>query len=165
MSGKEINGVEIRKASIDDIAKLAAYRVGHLDELFDHTEDEDSMILMDRMKGFLEKHFESGDMLCYLALSSGNIVGSACMMVRETPPVYDLFDNGKLGYLMNIHTSGEFTGQGITKELVERVISEARGSGIEYIHLHCNDDRTRFYSKLGFSEVLAHEMKMELNRS
>ncbi|MGA1848962.1 MAG: GNAT family N-acetyltransferase [Thermoplasmatota archaeon] len=155
--------VEVRRTSGEDIPKLAAYKVDQLNEIYEHPDDDEARDLKDRIRKFLSKHLDEGDMFCYIAISSGKIVGSACLMIRDSQPVYDLFDRGKLGYVMNIHTSEEYRGLGITNQLVQRIIDSAREAGIEYIHVHCSEDMTRFYSKLGFSEVTAREMKLVLN--
>jgi ribosomal protein S18 acetylase RimI-like enzyme len=154
--------IEIRRLLKEDIPEIAAFRVRYLNEVFEHPEDEESRRLEQRISDFLSKHMELGDMYCYIACSSNRIVGSVCMMIRQSPPVYELFEQGNLGYLMNIHTIEEFRGRGITKDLIQKVIELAGDLGIDYIHLHCTEDMTRFYSKLGFSEVTAREMRMVL---
>ncbi|MFW3145208.1 MAG: GNAT family N-acetyltransferase [Thermoplasmatota archaeon] len=154
--------IKIRKAVPKDAAKLADFRVGFLNEFFEHPADEESERLRENIALYYREHLDKGDFIALICEKDKKLIASIGMIIRTMPPVYGNLMNGKLGYLLNIHTLPAYHGMGITGELTRIMVQEARELDLGYIHLHTGLDAVRIYQKMGFKEVTATELRMDL---
>ena len=77
------------------------------------------------------------------------IVGTSGMSFVEKPP-YFTCPSGKLGLLSSMYTTPNYRRMGIAKELLRRVVEEARAYGCGSVHITALDMGVKLYTAYGF---------------
>ena len=101
------------------------------------------------LKDFYHRHMADGTFVSWLALDEEKIVGTSGMSFVEKPP-YFACPSGKLGLLSSMFTDPEYRRMGIAKELLDRVVSEARNYGCGSVHITASDMGVKLYTAYGF---------------
>jgi GNAT superfamily N-acetyltransferase len=71
------------------------------------------------------------------------------MSIVEKPPYYRC-QSGKMGLLSSMYTNPDYRRMGIAKELLNRVIDEARMQGCGTIQITASDMGVKLYTAYGF---------------
>jgi GNAT superfamily N-acetyltransferase len=90
-----------------------------------------------------------GTFVSWIAMDGDVIVGTSGMSFVEKPP-YFACPSGKLGLLSSMFTDPEYRRMGIAKELLDRVVSEARNYGCGSVHITASDMGVKLYTAYGF---------------
>ncbi|MBO4901322.1 MAG: GNAT family N-acetyltransferase [Lachnospiraceae bacterium] len=98
---------------------------------------------------FYHRHMADGTFVSWLALDGDTIVGTSGMSFVEKPP-YFACPSGKLGLLSSMYTDPQYRRMGIAKELLDRVIGEARDYGCGAVHITASDMGVKLYTAYGF---------------
>ena len=98
---------------------------------------------------YYQKHMADGTFVSWLAMDGEKIVGTSGMSFVEKPP-YFTCPSGKLGLLSSMFTAPEYRRMGIAKELLGRVIKEARAYGCGAVHITASDMGVKLYEAYGF---------------
>ena len=98
---------------------------------------------------FYNRHMADGTFVSWLALDGDKIVGTSGMSFVEKPP-YFTCPSGKLGLLSSMFTDPDYRRMGITKELLNRVVEEARNYGCGAVHITASDMGVKLYTAYGF---------------
>jgi ribosomal protein S18 acetylase RimI-like enzyme len=151
-----------RPATINDVSALVDYRVRLLNELLNHPEDDDTKLLRRSLVEYFTKAILSKDFIAWVAEYDGKIIATSGMVVWQKPAIYGGVESGKLGYLLNFYTVPEARGMGIATCLLNELFSEAKSSGIKYLHLHASKDGIGIYKKAGFIEPEMPELELRL---
>lgn len=151
-----------RHAGIDDVSAMVDLRVRFLNELYNHSEDDETRIIRKSLQEYFTKAIPSGDFIAWLAEYEGKIVGTGGMVVWQIPARYRGVETGKLGYLLNFYTVPEARGNGICTRLLNEFIKEAKSLGLKYLHLHASKDGIGIYRKTGFAEPGQPELILKL---
>ena len=77
------------------------------------------------------------------------IVGTSGMSFVEKPP-YFTCPSGKLGLLSSMFTVPNYRRMGIARELLRRVVEEARTYGCGSVHITASDMGVKLYTAYGF---------------
>lgn len=67
------------------------------------------------------------------------------------PPSYSN-PTGIRGYILNMYTAPESRGQGLAKQLVERILAEAQERNVHHLFLIASPMGKPLYKKIGFKE-------------
>ena len=102
------------------------------------------------LKAYYEKHMGKGTFVSWLAFDGEKIVGTSGMSFVEKPP-YFTCPSGRLGLLSSMFTDPEYRRKGIAKELLRRVVEEARNYGCGAVHITASDMGVKLYTDFGFS--------------
>ncbi len=97
-------------------------------------------------------HGNSGLLLVcvsWLAMDGDTIVGTSGMSFVEKPP-YVTCPSGKLGLLSSMFTASNYRRRGIAKELLDRVVDEARKYVCGSVHITASDMGVKLYTAYGF---------------
>ncbi len=86
------------------------------------TEDID---LVPALKDYYDRHMADGTFVSWLAMDGDKIVGTSGMSIVEKPPYFSC-PSGRLGLLSSMFTDPNYRRMGIAKELLSRVVDEAR---------------------------------------
>ena len=89
------------------------------------TEDID---LVPALQDYYNRHMSDGTFVSWLAMDGDRIVGTSGMSFVEKPPYFGC-PSGKMGLLSSMFTDPEYRRKGIAKELLSRVVEEARAYG------------------------------------
>lgn len=98
---------------------------------------------------YYRRHLADGTFVSWLAVDEGVIVGTSGMSFVEKPPYFSC-PNGKIGLLSSMFTSKDYRRQGIARELLSRVVEEARKYGCAAVQITASDMGVLLYTDFGF---------------
>ena len=101
------------------------------------------------LEGFYEKHLADGTFVSWLALDGDKIIGTSGMSFVEKPP-YFTCPTGRLGLLSSMFTDPNYRRRGIAKELLHRVVEEARNYGCGSVWITASNMGVKLYTAYGF---------------
>ena len=110
------------------------------------TEDID---LVPNLKDYYNRHMADGTFVSWLAMDGDRIVGTSGMSFVEKPPYFSC-PTGKIGLLSSMFTNPEYRRMGIAKELLSRVVEEARKYGCGSVQITASDMGVLLYTDFGF---------------
>ena len=73
--------ISYRRANINDVETLVEYRVRFLNELYNHPEDHETMILRKTLREYFYRTIPSNEFIAWLAEYNGNVIGTSGMVV------------------------------------------------------------------------------------
>ncbi|WP_044913523.1 GNAT family N-acetyltransferase [Butyrivibrio sp. WCE2006] len=98
---------------------------------------------------YYNRHMADGTFVSWLAMDGDKIIGTSGMSFVEKPP-YFTCTTGKLGLLSSMYTDPYYRRKGIAKELLHRVVEEARAYGCGAVHITASDMGVKLYTAYGF---------------
>lgn len=98
---------------------------------------------------YYNRHLADGTFISWLAVDGDKIVGTSGMSYVEKPPYFGC-PNGKIGLLSSMFTSKDYRRQGIAKELLSRIINEAKEYGCGSVQITASDMGVLLYTDFGF---------------
>ena len=110
------------------------------------TEDID---LVPALQDYYERHMADGTFVSWLAMDGDQIVGTSGMSFVEKPPYFGC-PSGKMGILSSMFTDPDYRRKGIAKELLSRVVDEARAYGCGTVQITASDMGVLLYTDFGF---------------
>ena len=140
-----------KKLTFDELDKFIAMRIRQLTEEYESegkTPPQD-VDLKSALEDFYKKHIEDKTFVSWLAMDGEKIVGTSGMSFVEKPP-YFTCPTGRLGLLSSMFTDPEYRRMGIAKELLDRVVNEAREYGCGAVHITASDMGVKLYTAYGF---------------
>lgn len=137
--------ITYRKLTEADLDTFINMRITQLREE-GATEDID---LVPALKDFYHRHMADGTFVSWLALDGDKIIGTSGMSFVEKPPYFSC-PSGKLGLLSSMFTNPDYRRMGIAKELLHRVVEEARAYGCGAVHITASDMGVKLYTAYGF---------------
>ena len=105
--------------------------------------------LVPALNEYYTRHMADGTFVSWLTLDEGNIIGTSGMSFVEKPPYFGC-PSGKIGLLSSMYTDLEYRRRGIAKELLSRVIDDAREYGCGTIQITASDMGVKLYTDFGF---------------
>jgi GNAT superfamily N-acetyltransferase len=110
------------------------------------TEDID---LVPALLDYYECHMADGTFVSWLAMDGDKIVGTSGMSFVEKPPYFSC-PSGRIGLLSSMFTDPDYRRMGIAKELLSRVVEEARNYGCGCVQITASDMGVLLYTDFGF---------------
>ena len=105
--------------------------------------------LEDALFDFYHRHMADGTFVSWLAMDGDKIIGTSGMSFVEKPP-YFTCPTGRLGLLSSMYTDPDYRRMGIAKELLHRVVEEARAYGCGAVHITASNMGVKLYTAYGF---------------
>lgn len=105
--------------------------------------------LVPALKDYYKRHLKDGTFVSWLALDGDKIIGTSGMSFVEKPPYFGC-PSGKLGLLSSMFTNPDYRRKGIAKELLHRVVEEARAYGCGAVQVTASDMGVKLYTAYGF---------------
>lgn len=105
--------------------------------------------LTPNLKDFYNRHMADGTFVAWLAMDGETIIGTSGMSFVEKPPYFGC-PSGKIGLLSSMFTSNQYRRQEIAKELLTRVVNEAREYGCGTVQITASDMGVLLYTNFGF---------------
>lgn len=137
--------ITYRKLEENDLDIFINMRITQLREE-GATEDID---LVPSLKDYYNRHMGDGTFVSWLALDGDKIIGTSGMSFVEKPPYFGC-PNGRIGLLSSMFTNPDYRRCGIGKELLRRVVEEARNYGCGAVHITASDMGVKLYTAFGF---------------
>lgn len=101
------------------------------------------------LQDYYKRHMSDGTFVSWLATDGDKIVGTSGMSFVEKPPYFGCL-SGKMGLLSSMFTNPNYRRMGIAKELLKRVIEEARTYGCGTVQITASDMGVKLYTAYGF---------------
>lgn len=137
--------ITYRKLTAADLDTFISMRITQLREE-GATEDLD---LVPALKDYYNRHLSDGTFVSWLALDGEKIIGTSGMSFVEKPPYFSC-PTGRIGLLSSMFTDPCYRRMGIAKELLDRVVNEAREYGCGAVHITASDMGVKLYTAYGF---------------
>ena len=137
--------IKYRKMTNADVDTFIAMRIKQLREE-GATEDID---LIPALKDYYKRHMADETFVSWLAVDGNKIVGTSGMSFVEKPPYFGC-PTGKIGLLSSMFTDPSYRRMGIAKELLSRVVEEARKYGCGSVQITASDMGVLLYTDFGF---------------
>lgn len=98
---------------------------------------------------YYKRHIADGTFVSWLAVYGDKIIGTSGMSFVEKPPYFGC-PTGKMGLLSSMYTNPDYRRKGIAKELLHRVVEEARAYGCGTVQITASDMGVKLYTSYGF---------------
>ena len=141
--------ISYRKLTVDDLDAFIDLRIKQLREE-GAIEDFD---LVPALKDYYHRHLKDGTFVSWLAVDKEaggeKIIGTSGMSFVEKPP-YFACPSGRIGLFSSMYTNPDYRRKGIARELLNRVVEEARAYGCGAVQITASDMGVKLYSAYGF---------------
>ena len=137
--------IAYRKLKESDLDTFIRMRISQLREE-GATEDLD---LVPALKDYYCRHMADGTFVSWLAADGDRIVGTSGMSFVEKPPYFSC-PSGRIGLLSSMYTDPDYRRMGIARELLRRVVEEARAYGCGSVQITASDMGVLLYTDFGF---------------
>lgn len=137
--------IQYRKLTKKELDTFIELRICQLRE----EGSKENIDLKPAFKDYYNRHMADGTFVSWLAVDGNKIVGTSGMSFVEKPPYFSC-PNGKIGILSSMFTVNEYRRQGIAKELLTRIVREAKEYGCGCIQITASDMGVLLYSDFGF---------------
>ena len=134
-----------RKLAKDDLDTFINIRIVQLRE----EGAKEDIDLVPALRDYYERHMSDGSFVSWLAIDGDRIIGTSGMSFVEKPPYFGC-PSGKMGILSSMFTAPSYRRQGIAKELLDRVVREAREYGCGTVQITASDMGVKLYTAYGF---------------
>ncbi|MEN6379479.1 MAG: GNAT family N-acetyltransferase [Methanofastidiosum sp.] len=156
------NNLVFRRATLEDIPELVKFKLLLLDELNEDDDKSNLEKLKLELKKFFTEYIGSDDFVSWLVEYEGEIVATSGLILWRVPPRYDCL-HGKYGYISNMYTVPKARRNGISTELIKKLIEEAKILGIDILNLHATKDGIQMYRRFGFTDPIDPEIELNLD--
>lgn len=143
--------IEYKKLTESELERFIDMRINQLTEEYtsEGREVPKDVDLKSALFDYYHKHMADGTFVSWLAMDRDEIIGTSGMSFVEKPP-YFTCPSGKLGLLSSMYTNPNYRRMGIAKELLDRVVNEARNYGCGAVHITASDMGVKLYTAYGF---------------
>lgn len=138
-------GIKYRKLKEKDLDIFIEMRINQLREE-GAKEDAD---LRPALRDYYMRHMKDGTFVSWIAEDEGKIIGTSGMSFVEKPPYFGC-QSGKMGLLSSMFTNPAYRRKGIAKELLHRVVEEAKNYGCGTVQITASDMGVKLYTAYGF---------------
>lgn len=139
-------GLEIRRLSVDDLPIFVEMRIAQLLE----EGARESCDLRPALTDYYLRHLDDGTFVSWLALKGGLVVATSGISIVEKPPYFGC-PTGRIGLISSMFTAPELRGRGIARDLLCRVVDEARARECGVVQITASDAGVPLYQSVGFS--------------
>lgn len=137
--------VQYRKLTEKDLDTFIEMRICQLRE----EGARENIDIRPALTDYYNRHMADGTFVSWLAVDGDQIVGTSGMSFVEKPPYFSC-PNGKIGLLSSMFTANDYRRQGIAKELLTRVVNEAKEYGCGCVQITASDMGVLLYTDFGF---------------
>ena len=137
--------IEYQRLTKNELAEFIRMRIRQLRE----EGAEEDIDLVPALQDYYNRHMDDGTFVSWLAVDGNRIVGTSGMSFVEKPPYFGC-PSGKMGLLSSMFTEPEYRRRGIARELLDRVINEARDYGCGTVQITGSDMGVLLYKDYGF---------------
>ena len=137
--------VEYRRLTDKELDTFIEMRINQLRE----EGAKENIDLRPALKDYYNRHMREGTFVSWIAVDGDKIIGTSGMSFVEKPPYFGC-PNGKIGLLSSMFTNPDYRRKGIAKELLRRVVEEARKFCCGTIQITASDMGVKLYTAYGF---------------
>lgn len=137
--------IAYRRLVEDDLETFINMRITQLRE----EGATEKLNLIPALMDYYNRHMADGTFVSWLAVDGDKIIGTSGMSFVEKPPYFSC-PSGKIGLLSSMYTDPCYRRLGIAKELLRRVVEEARNYGCGSVQITASDMGVLLYTDFGF---------------
>lgn len=137
--------IEYKRLTENELDTFIEMRINQLRE----EGAKEDIDLQSALKDYYLRHLADGTFVSWLAFDGEKIVGTSGMSFAEKPP-YFACPSGKIGLLSSMFTNPDYRRKGIAKELLSRVVKEAKDYGCGTVQITASDMGVKLYTDFGF---------------
>lgn len=137
--------IEYRKLSEKELDVFIEMRINQLRE----EGAKEDIDLKPALLDYYKRHMKDGTFVSWVALDGNNIIGTSGMSFVEKPPYFGC-PSGKIGLLSSMFTNPNYRRNGIAKELLSRIVNEAKQYGCGTMQITASDMGVKLYTDFGF---------------
>lgn len=137
--------IAYRRLVEDDLETFINMRITQLRE----EGATEKLNLVPALMDYYHRHMADGTFVSWLAMDGEKIIGTSGMSFVEKPPYFSC-PSGKIGLLSSMYTDPGYRRRGIAKELLWRVVEEARDYGCGSVQITASDMGVLLYTDFGF---------------
>lgn len=137
--------IEYRRLTENELDTFIEMRINQLRE----EGSKENIDLRPALKDYYLRHLVDGTFVSWLAFDGEKIVGTSGMSFVEKPP-YFACTSGRIGLLSSMFTNTDYRRKGIAKELLSRVVKEAKDFGCGTVQITASDMGVKLYTDFGF---------------
>ena len=137
--------IQYRKLTSEDLDTFIQMRIKQLRE----EGAKEEIDLEPPLRDYYERHMADGTFVSWLAVDGEKIIGTSGMSFVEKPPYFGC-PSGRIGLLSSVFTDPQYRRRGIAKELLARVVDEARQYGCGTVQITASDMGVLLYTDFGF---------------
>ncbi len=138
-------GIAYQKMTENELEAFIPLRIRQLREEGAKEDTDLAPALFD----YCKRHLADGTFVSWLAMDGNRIVGTSGMSFVEKPPYYGC-PSGRIGLLSCMYTDPAYRRRGIAKELLSRVVAEAKAYGCGTVQITASDMGVLLYADFGF---------------
>ena len=140
-----------RKLTEAELEIFINMRIAQLTEEYTNTGRSvpEGVDLKTALRDYYQRHMEEGTFVSWLAMDGDKIIGTSGMSFVEKPPYFGC-PTGRIGLLSSMYTNPDYRRKGIARELLRRVVEEARAYGCGTVQITASDMGVLLYSDFGF---------------
>ena len=139
--------IHYKKLTINELEQFIDIRIRQLRE----EGAKEDIDIKPALRDYYNRHMTDGTFVSWLALDGDKIIGTSGMSFVEKPPYFGC-PNGRIGLLSSMFTEKEYRRQGIAKELLSKVIKEAKEYGCGNVQITASDMGVLLYTDFGFKK-------------
>ncbi len=138
-------GLAFRRLAIGDVSVLAEMRIAQLLE----EGARESVDLRPALCDYYARHLADDTFISWLALDGSQIVATSGISVAEKPPYFGC-PAGRIGLISSMYTAPSYRRQGIARDLLCRVVDEARARSCGAVQITASNAGVALYRSRGF---------------
>lgn len=136
-----------RRLTENELDCFISMRINQLREEGTKEDIDIAPALMD----YYKRHMADGTFFSWIAADNEKIIGTSGISIVEKPPYFGC-PSGKIALLSSMYTDKAYRRKGIAKELLSRVVDEARKQGCGTVQITASDMGVLLYSSFGFTK-------------
>ena len=137
--------IQYRKLTSEDLDTFIQMRINQLRE----EGAKEDIDLEPSLRDYYKRHMADGTFVSWLAVDEDRIIGTSGMSFVEKPPYFGC-PSGRIDLLSGMFTDPQYRRRGIAKELLARVVEEARKYGCGMVQITASDMGVLLYTDFGF---------------
>lgn len=137
--------IEYKKLTEEELPVFIDMRINQLRE----EGAKEEIDLKPALRDYYERHMADGTFVSWLAMDGDRIIGTSGMSFVEKPPYFGC-PTGKMGLLSSMFTDPAYRRKGIARELLDKVVKEARAYGCGTVQITASDMGVKLYAAYGF---------------
>ena len=110
---------------------------------------KEDIYLVPALKDYYNRYMADGTFVSWLAFDGNKIIGTSGMSYVEKPPYFGC-PSGKIGLLSSMFTNPDYRRKGVAKELLSRVVKDAKDYGCGAVQITASDMGVKLYADFGF---------------
>lgn len=99
---------------------------------------------------YYKRHIYDGTFVSWIALDGSEIIATSGISFVEKPPYFGCL-SGKIGLISSMYTKKSYRRKGIAKQLLSRIINDAKEYGCGTVQITASEMGTLLYEDFGFT--------------